>query len=301
MDITGLTFSILTTIFWALSPVFLRKSLDTFDNIEINATRCVGFLSVSAFACLVINPSLFIWKYELHVLGIVFLIVILSNLFGDLFYIAAIDNLGVGRALSTANSYPIVVALISTFWLGETPSIKLWIGTVIIIIGLALLNLAKKNALPVSGRVRSNTLGFTLAILTAGLWGSTLAIQKWIITTHQVEALTLTFWRAISLSIVAWGIWYFRKNNKERKHIFNVGYIKWLSPIIAGAVGLSLGGLTNAFALQTVPVSIVAPITASNPMIAAIIARIAFKERLSLLQWVGIVMVIIGGIEVSLS
>ena len=301
MDSMGLFYCVLTTVFWALSPIFLRKSLDTFDNIEINATRCAGFISVAAIACLVTDPALLGWKYELHVLGYIFIMVIIGNLIGDLCYMVAIDNIGVGRALSTANSYPIFVALISMSVLGETPSIKLWLGTIIIIVGLAFLNLSKKESLPPSGRVRSNKLGFLMAILPAILWGTMLTIQKWILTTYHVEALTFTFWRAVSLSIIAWSFWYIRKNSEERKHIFNVGFKKWLSPFLAGASGLALGGITVVLALHIVPASVAAPITATNPVIAAMIARFAFNEKLSLIQWVGVIMVIIGGIEVSLS
>jgi drug/metabolite transporter (DMT)-like permease len=301
MDAMGLTYCILTTIFWALSPIFLRKSLDTFDNVEINATRCVGFLSITAIACLITNPSLLVWKYELHALGILFVIVIIGNLFGDLCYMVAIENIGVGRALSTSNSYPIFVSIFSMFLLNETPSMKLWIGTIVIIVGLAFHNLAKKNSLPASEKVRSNALGFFIAILTALLWGSMLTVQKWILITYNVEPLTYTFWRAVSLSIVAWSYWYFRKSGEERKYIFNVGYGKWLSPFLAGAFGLALGGITIVFAYETIPVSVVAPITAASPVIAAMIAKFAFNEKLSWIQWFGIIMVILGGLVVSSS
>jgi drug/metabolite transporter (DMT)-like permease len=301
MDMMGLTFCIITTFFWALSPIFLRKSLDTFDNIEINATRCTGFISVAILACLIVNPSLLLWKYELHVLGIVFVMTILGNLVGDLFYMVAIDNIGVGRALSTANSYPIFVSLFSMFLLGENPSTKLWIGTIIIITGLAFLNLTKKNSLPPSVRVRSNALGFLTAAMTSILWGATMTIQKWVLTTYHVESLTYTFWRAVSLCILSWSYWYYRKNSEERKHIFNVELKKWISPFFAGAIGLALGGITIVYALNAIPASIAAPITASNPIIAALIAKFAFNEKLSQNQWLGILMVIIGGIVVSIS
>jgi DME family drug/metabolite transporter len=299
MDTVGLTYCILTTIFWAISPIFLRKSLVIFDNTEINATRSIGFIVVAAFACLIANPSFLVWKHGPFVLGIVFMMVIIGNLIGDFFYMIAIDSIGVGRALSTSNSYPIFVSLISAFWLGETISTKLWIGTVIIISGLAFLNCTKKSTAPPSGKIRSNSLGFFMALMTAILWGFMLTIQKWLITTYGIEALTFTFWRSVSLTIIAWNFWYFRKNNEERKHIFNVGVKKWISPFIAGASGLALGGITIVRALETVPVSIAAPITASNPVIAAIIARFAFNEKLSPIQWFGIIMVIIGGIQVS--
>ena len=301
MDMMGLTYCLLTTIFWAISPIFLRKSQDTFDNIEINATRCVGFLSVAIIACLITNPSLLVWKYELHALGIIFVMVIIGNVLGDLCYMVAINNIGVGRALSTSNSYPICVSIFSILLLGENPSLKLWIGTLIIIAGLAFLNLPKKNPLPQTGRVRNNTIGFFLAILTSILWGSMITMQKWLMTEYNVAPLTFTFWRAVSLCIISWSFWYFRKNSEERKHIFNVGFKKWITPSIAGASGLALGGISLLYALETIPASVVAPITASNPIIAAMIARFAFNEKLSPIQWIGIVLVIIGGIEVSIS
>jgi drug/metabolite transporter (DMT)-like permease len=227
--------------------------------------------------------------------------VIIGNLFGDLCYMVAIENIGVGRALSTSNSYPIFVFLFSMLLLNETPSMKFWIGTIVIIIGLAFLNLAKKNSLPASEKVRSNALGFFIAILTALLWGSMLTVQKWILVTYNVEPLTYTFWRAVSLSIVAWSYWYFRKNGEERKYIFNVGYSKWLSPFFFFFFGLAHGGITIVFAFETIPVSVVSPLTAASPVIAAMIAKFAFNEKLSWIQWFGIIMVIIGGLVVSSS
>jgi drug/metabolite transporter (DMT)-like permease len=224
---------------------------------------------------------------------------IIGNLFGDLCYFVALDNIGVGRALSTANSYPIFVSIFSVLWLGETLSVKLLTGTTIIIAGLAFLNCTKKSAIPPSEKVRSNILGFTMATLTSILWASMLSMQKWVLTTHGVEPLTLTFYRAVSLIFITWGFWYFRKNNEERKHVFSVGYKKWLSPFLAGAISLGFGGISFAYALETIPASVAAPITATNPVIAAAIARFAFNEKLSPVQWFGIFMVIIGGIQVS--
>lgn len=299
MNPIGLTYCIITTICWAIGPVFLRKSLDTFDNTEINATRSIGAITVSALGCVVFNPSFLAWNYGFSALGAVFLIVILGNIIGDLFYFVAIDNIGLGRALSTSNSYPVFVALFSVYWLGETHSLKLWIGIAIIITGLALLNCARKDSLPPSHKKRSNALGFFMGILASMMWALSMLIQKWALTTYNIEPLSMSFWRALLLGFTTWVIWYFRKNKEERKHIFNVGFHKWLSPFLAGAFSLAIGGATISLALEITPVSLVTPITASNPVIAAIIARFAFNERLSPIQWFGILLVIIGGIVVS--
>jgi len=224
---------------------------------------------------------------------------IIGNLIGDLCYFVALDNIGVGRALSTANSYPIFVSIFSVLLLGETLSIKLLTGTTIIIVGLAFLNLTRKSVFPPSGKIRSNTLGFFLAFLTSMLWASMLLMQKWVLTAQGVEPLTLTFYRSVSLISISWGFWYLRKNNEERKHVFKVGLKKWLSPFLAGAISLGFGGVSFVYALKTIPVSVAAPITATNPVIAALLAKYAFNEKLSPVQWFGIVLVIIGGIQVG--
>jgi len=299
MNPIGLTYCLIATICWGIGPIFLRKSLDTFDNIEVNAARSVGTIVVAAFMCIIFNPSSLAWKYGIVALSTIFLFVLLCNVIGDLCYFAAIDNIGVGRALSTSNSYPIFVALFSVHILGETPSLKLWIGTATIITGLVLLNCPKKNSLPPSKKVRNSVLGFFMAILTSVLWASSMIIQKWALTTYAIEPLSFTFWRAILLGFASWVLWYFHKNNEERKHIFDVGFKKWLSPCLAGVLSLAIGGLALAYALEITPASEVTPITAANPIIAAMIARFAFNEKLSPVQWVGIFLVIIGGVVVS--
>ena len=299
MNSIGLTYCIIATIGFAIGPIFLRKSLDTFDSTEINAVRSIGAIVASALACIVFNPSFLLWKYGFIALTAVFLFMLLSNIIGDLCYFVAIDNVGVGRALSTSNSYPVFVAMFSVLWLGETPSLKLWIGISIIVLGLALLNCSRKNSILPSGKARSNTLGFFMGIMTSVLWALSMIIQKWALKTYSIEPLSLTFWRAILLGLVTWALWYFQKNSKERKYIFAVGYKKWLSPCLAGVFSLAIGGVALARAFEITPVSMATPITASNPVIAAVIARIAFNEKLSPIQWVGIVLVIIGGIEVS--
>ena len=299
MNSIGLTYCIIATICWAIGPVFLRKSLDTFNNTEINAVRSIGAIAASALACVVFNPDFLLWKYGLVAFAAVFLFVLLSNIIGDLCYFVAIDNIGVGRGLSTSNSYPIFVALFSVIWLGEAPSLKLWIGISIIVLGLALLNCSRKNSVLPSGKARSNTLGFLMGIMTSVLWALSMITQKWVLTTYNIEPLSLTFWRAILLALVTWALWYFQKNSKERKHVFAVGYKKWLSPCLAGVFSLAIGWLAYAYALEITPVSVASPITASNPVIAAVIARFVFNEKLSPVQWVGILLVIIGGVEVS--
>jgi drug/metabolite transporter (DMT)-like permease len=138
-----------------------------------------------------------------------------------------------------------------------------------------------------------------MGIMTSVLWALSMIIQKWAIKTYSIEALSLTFWRAILLGLVTWALWYFQKNNKERKHVFAVGYKKWLSPCLAGVFSLAIGGIALARAFAITPVSIATPITASNPVIAAVIARFVFNEKLSPVQWVGIFLVIIAGVEVS--
>ena len=299
MDPIGLACCLLATVCWAIGPVFLRKSLDTFDNTEINAVRSIGTVAVSAFACFIFNPSFLAWKYGIGALAAVFIMMFLGNIVGDLLFLVAIDNIGVGRTLSTANSYPVFVSLFSAYWLGETLSLKLLAGTGIIVAGLVLLNCSKKSSLPPSEKARSNTLGFSLAIITSVLWALSLTIQKWALTAYHIDASSFIFWRGLMLGFTVWGFWYFRKGSEGRRQIFNAGFKKWLSPILAGAFSLAIGGIAFARALETVPVSMASPITASNPVIAAVIARFAFNERLTPLQWFGIVMVIVGGIEVS--
>ena len=65
-------------------------------------------------------------------------------------------------------------------------------------------------------------------------------------------------------------------------------------------MALAIGGLLFGICINTLPVSVVTPITAASPFITVLLARAIHKEKLNRLQIVGVTFVIVGSIAVSL-
>jgi len=69
--------------------------------------------------------------------------------------------------------------------------------------------------------------------------------------------------------------------------------------VLSGA-GLALGLLCYYVALETTQASLLVPLTAMYPVFSVLLSYAVLHERLSLLQWVGVVLVV-GGAMLLLS
>ena len=70
--------------------------------------------------------------------------------------------------------------------------------------------------------------------------------------------------------------------------------------VFTGFFVLTFPGWLAAYAMQRIPASIVSPVTGSSPMVASLFSALLFHEKISPMQWLGIVMIIGGGAMVSL-
>jgi len=76
--------------------------------------------------------------------------VLLNMVLGDLFQYAAITRLGISLAMPIASSYPLITLLIATATLGEIPTPRAALGTVLVVAGVTLVALPRR-ALATSG------------------------------------------------------------------------------------------------------------------------------------------------------
>jgi len=297
----GVLYSCAAALCWALGPVFLKKGLVFFDRVEMNAARTVGFAGASLLFC-VLDPNAFVlWRFPAHLLSYALLNILVGNLVGDFCFFRSLELIGVSRAVGTTSVYPLFVAAISFFWLGESITLSLVLGTAVMIGGLPMLKFGGRGAGGEEDGGKASMTGFLLALLTALLWASTMALQKWLLTVHQLPAATITFWRSLFLLAFSWGYWGWRgrKAPGKRSRLMSAPREAWISALAAGAFGLAAGGYVFALAIRIIPVSVATPITATSPLIAAAMAVAFFGESMHPVQWAGILCIIGGVITVG--
>ena len=126
--------------------------------------------------------------------------------------------------------------------------------------------------------------GFTIVMW--GLWGffGKLALQKGMAPTTIFLAEVITS-VACTVPILVVLL---------RSHSLSQCHTSWnVFGVLSGA-GLALGLLCYYFALEKTQASILVPLTAIYPVVSVLLSYAVLHERPSMLQWVGVVLVIVG-------
>jgi bacterial/archaeal transporter family protein len=79
-----------------------------------------------------------------------------------------------------------------------------------------------------------------------------------------------------------------------RSHSLSQFHTSWNVFGVFSGAGLALGLLCYYFALEKTQASILVPLTAMYPVISVLLSYAVLHERLSIFQWVGVVLVVVG-------
>ena len=309
MSVLYFLLCILTALCWALSPILIKTGINGSGVNEVNPIRSIGFLLTTLVGMLIfqphqwpsITPALTFWL-TLNILT--------SAVLGDQIYIYSIEKIGASLAISISCAYPLVTAIFSIFILDEKITVLVWLGTVLIIIGLLLIryDASKKENRPNSAeRVKPTAKddmlkGIALAVGAAILWGVNIPFIKKLFISGGWSAMEYYFLRAVIFMIIIWiirivqHIWFPHVLTPMRK----VSLTAWVALMAGGSLALAIGGLLFMVCIQALPVSVVTPITAASPFITVLLARFTHNEKLSKFQSAGVTLVIIGALAVSL-
>ncbi|WP_300526662.1 DMT family transporter [Aminiphilus sp.] len=313
MTLAGLLLCAGTAICWASSPLLLREGMKSFSYQEINAVRSLGFLGGSIVVLLTLLGTSATFPTSPFLLGVVLCNVLLGNILGDVAYFAAIKSIGVSRAVAISSAYPLVVTAVSWLWLGEHITLHVLAGTVCIVLGLVFLRMEGHDR----EQPQAATKGFLLSILAALCWGIGIPISKWLISSAGMDPVTFNFLRALTLVPLTWGIWLSSAKGRREAKTFlsrrdetsrgdnavSAGKtlaLRRLSVVLAGVVGLSLGGVLFTLSLRTAPVSLVTPITATSPFLTALFSFFVLREPTRAVQWAGIAFIVGGSAAIGM-
>jgi uncharacterized membrane protein len=186
----------------------------------------------------------------------------------------------VGIVSPIANSALIFTILFSLIFFGEVLNLLQVVSIGGIIIGVILISLDISDLRNTSKKLAA---GVSYALLTMFLWGIFFFLLKIpvtlmgpILTSFIVEFLVLVF-----------------------AGIHNMGKVKAAdksSLLIASLIGVSaaFGTLFFNLGISLEYVSVVAPITFANPLVAVLMARILYRERLKKIQYAAALLIVAG-------
>jgi DME family drug/metabolite transporter len=280
--------SLISAICWTFSAALYKIALKETDPLIANIIRII-FTSFSLiFICFLLNRI-----NELFIISFMPLFyIILSSLIGlglgDLTYMYSLDLIGVSRAVPISSIYPLFTIFFSFLFFNEKISLIVFIGALIIILGIWILFKEEKS------NFSNNKKGYFAAILCAILWGLSISLMGEAL--KFLDSLIVNTLRVIILSIFFIFLMIF---NNIRRRIFKIKIKTCFILGLAGFIALGLGWISLSIGLILIGAAKAVPISSITPLFSLIIGKIFLKEKFGINIVIGAIIIFIGVIFIN--
>jgi len=281
----GILFAIVAMIGWAFSDFFVVQAV---------RKGCVfkTFLWSQVIAVLT-YLGIFIFFFKMPIISsATFALIMIAGFFGVILYLAFYKGLQIGyvSVISPIAASGVIIAIIlSTIFLGETLTSLQAIGVGFAILGAILTSFKFHDLIKL--KLKSLAVGVKYALVAMIAIGIYLVLLDML-----VEELG---WFLPLLLVKVSTVLYFLVYTSMRKK--NLSFPK-KAPLFVILVGVFevIGALSYMAGIGLEFTALVAPISATAPMLTIILARMFLKEMLDTNQKLGVVTVIIGVVLLSI-
>jgi drug/metabolite transporter (DMT)-like permease len=255
-----------SAVAWALTSVAMRPIAGRalWRSSVLRSLLCAALLLVCAWPSGLLGevvraePRVLLWLLGSTLASIVI---------GDSLYFLAAARIGVARALPIASSFPLLTTLGAVTLLGETFTASLLAGSVLVVVGVALIGGER-----VSSAGTLDALGLLFAGLAACMWAcSGLFLGPALKSMDPVAANLVRF----PIASVFFAVYVLAARPSEHLTV----HLLWLT-VVAGvgtlaAAMMFLGGISGAGVARGVALN------ATSPVFSAVLAVLLLKERLT--------------------
>lgn len=288
MSPTTVTKIVLVMLLWAACFPLITAGLQYSPHLSFATLRAVLAGATLVLVAIVLRRPFPRGRRTWFTLGVVG---IGATSLGFLGMFHAAEFVSPGLATVVANAQPLLAAMLGVAWLGERPTKIGWGGLLIGFAGILVI------ALPslAGGAQHGTTIGFAYIILAAaGVTVSNVAIKT---IAGQVDGLFAMGFQmligSVPLSVAAF-------------ILEDQTAIQWTSAFVASLSGLALLGSALVYwlwfsVLEDVELNRAIVFSFLVPIFGLTIGALFFDERLSVVQFAGILLVIVGIAFVNLS
>jgi len=279
----GILFGLLAMIGFGMS-----NALSRFPAQKLGALRTMLYRGIGV-AALQFILLLFVFPNAVTVRGIaIALAVAVFSYLPIMFFYKGLHYGNVGIISPIANSSAIITTLLAVVIFKESLSGAQWISGLLVVVGIILISLNFRDLK--NSHLMKLSSGVPFALLACLGWGITFFLFKFpvslvgpVMTSFVVEFVILLICAA---------------QMKRAKEDFSLpaGFGKYLiSLVLFGFVGT----LAYNYGIKSSAVSVVAMLYMANPLVATTYARIAYKEKLSMQQYIAIGIIIVGVVGIT--
>jgi drug/metabolite transporter (DMT)-like permease len=183
-------------------------------------------------------------------------------------------------------AYPATTVLFAAFFLGEILAPVQYVGVSLVILSCIGLSIAPSDP-------NSRTKGHKWIFLAAGaliIWGAAQTLVKYAYTHPGASEANMALFNTIggALTLGVYGMLYGRAAGDGSS-----SGSEWLKATIPMCM-MAGGDLGVIIASRYGKISVVTPLTAAYPVVTLVFASVALKEKITALQWLCIIMTLVG-------
>ncbi|OLS28734.1 MAG: 4-amino-4-deoxy-L-arabinose-phosphoundecaprenol flippase subunit ArnE [Candidatus Heimdallarchaeota archaeon LC_2] len=293
----GVALALVAAVSWGINSHIMK-----FAMVGENPMRAIGIRALFTFPLLIILVLLIngikgITIYFSVELTPLIIFTALLIIVGDGLFLFGLKHHDVSVLLPIASVYPFFTVMILIISNTEDVTISTFIGTMIIITGVAIVT-------RYSGTEGEFSFHALLLGLGAGFcWGTSIYYVRVILEHENTEAFGLTGIRTLYMGLFGFMIYFSsseqREIQKNRPISEKRASLKFLA--LSGLVGWTIGATAFFVAVQKIGAAIPTPISSINPIIASIIGISFGLEQIQKKQFMGIIVSVIGTIVILIS
>ena len=262
---------------WAIEPIFAKLSYVNSDFLQTSAIRAI-FAAMTAFIYIAITnkDTLRIKKHQLTSL---IYIAIVGTLFADLMYFFALTQVPVINAVIVGHMQPIFIIIIAFVFL-KTDKLTMfdYLGILLMMISGILVT---TNTLDHLIHYQFGTIGDLFVLAATIAWATTAIVMRKYL--RNMNAGVITFYRFLFASLFF--VTYLIVTS-------NVGIANIYQIMIGIVVGI--GTILYYEGLKRIKAAQVSGLELSTPFFAAIFAFFILRETVSIMQIIGILLLLFG-------
>jgi len=262
---------------WAFEPIFAKLAYENSDFLQTSAIRALGVVLVAILYVVLREQRNF--KITRGQLSMLVYVALVGTIIGDLVYFYALTRVPVLNAVLIAHMQPIFIVLIGFFVLKEDKLTKYdYIGIATMIIAGVLVTTQTLENL---SAVKLGTAGDVYVLLATIAWATTtIVVRKYL---RDLNAGVVTFYRYLVASAV-FVVYLSLRSSLVLSNIYQI------------LVGLIVGAGTIFYyeGLRRIKAAQVGALELATPFFAALFGFIILKERVTVMQMMGIALLFVG-------
>jgi len=270
-----LVFAIVSALLLGSNKLAVRMSLFSMDESFASLIAILLAIPLFGFPLLVYG-----WGARgptLDVVIILGLAGILNFSLGRYFIWKSIANIGANRGNIFASSQVVYAVLIAILFLNQTVNLNSGVGIVLVMLGILLVSIRGLSGTPFTQKQLK--LGIASGIFGGFLWGISQVLMQIGISEYAnpLGAAFITYLASVAGVIPVILVANRYSAVRESKSVFRFDWRGFAFVLVAALFG-NFGLFFRYAALQTIPLTIVATVNGTNPMITLILSYFLIKD-----------------------